>query len=209
DSWPTHFTVSLMDAMGQCVFTTCSIYVRDSLWELEVSFAQHILGVSIDVLQQEVLSAEVLYQSKACLCKILICYFHISHSIPDKTILDKEKTLVCSVTDFYPVDITITWFRDGEIVRNSSLGKIQRNINGTYSVDSTVTITPNHEGKNQTVSCQVRHESLQVPLQEDFQLVYGGKCLQSDGLHLMTIPISITQRQNVTFSIIHCNISDA
>uniref|UniRef100_A0A8C5QSU8 Ig-like domain-containing protein n=1 Tax=Leptobrachium leishanense TaxID=445787 RepID=A0A8C5QSU8_9ANUR len=93
--------------------------------------------------------------------------------ILDKAVRDNnEKTLVCSVSDFYPVDIAIAWLRDGELVRNSSLGKIQRYENGTYSVDSTVTITPNHERKKQTFSCRVRHESLPVPLQEDFQLVY-------------------------------------
>uniref|UniRef100_A0A8C5QRW0 Ig-like domain-containing protein n=1 Tax=Leptobrachium leishanense TaxID=445787 RepID=A0A8C5QRW0_9ANUR len=88
---------------------------------------------------------------------------------------DKEKTVVCSVSDFYPVDITITWLRDGVSLQNSSLGKIQRNINGSYSVDSTVTITPDHERKKQTFSCRVQHESLPVALQEDFQLVYKEK----------------------------------
>uniref|UniRef100_A0A8C5QWH7 Ig-like domain-containing protein n=1 Tax=Leptobrachium leishanense TaxID=445787 RepID=A0A8C5QWH7_9ANUR len=62
--------------------------------------------------------------------------------------------------DFYPVDIAIVWLRDGEILRNSSMGKIQRNKNGTYSVGNKVTITPEHESKNQTFACRVRHESL-------------------------------------------------
>uniref|UniRef100_A0A8C5PSA1 Ig-like domain-containing protein n=1 Tax=Leptobrachium leishanense TaxID=445787 RepID=A0A8C5PSA1_9ANUR len=93
--------------------------------------------------------------------------------IPDKSVHgDKEKTLVCSVRDFYPGDITITWLRDGEILRNSSSSKRQINENGTYSVDSTVTITPDHERKKQTFSCRVQHESLPVALQDDFQLVY-------------------------------------
>uniref|UniRef100_A0A8C5QW24 Ig-like domain-containing protein n=1 Tax=Leptobrachium leishanense TaxID=445787 RepID=A0A8C5QW24_9ANUR len=107
--------------------------------------------------------------------------------IPHKAVGDNnEKTLVCSVTDFYPVDIAIIWLRDGEIVRNSSMGKIQRNINGTYSVDSTVSITLHQERKKQTFSCRVRHESLPVPLQEDFQLVYGAQTEETS-----TIPVII------------------
>uniref|UniRef100_A0A8C5PN15 Ig-like domain-containing protein n=1 Tax=Leptobrachium leishanense TaxID=445787 RepID=A0A8C5PN15_9ANUR len=58
---------------------------------------------------------------------------------------DKVKTLICSVNGFYPGDITITWLKDGEVLRNSSLDKKQRNEDHTYGVTSRVTVTSDRE----------------------------------------------------------------
>ncbi|XP_072273417.1 uncharacterized protein [Pyxicephalus adspersus] len=83
-----------------------------------------------------------------------------------------ESTLTCMATGFFPYDIDITWYKDGEILKNQHMGKPHKNDNGTYQVNNTVTITPNDDDKNRTFSCRAQHISLQEPLQEDFQLVY-------------------------------------
>ncbi|XP_075422596.1 uncharacterized protein LOC142463566 isoform X3 [Ascaphus truei] len=97
---------------------------------------------------------------------------------PTITLLEKSATneekdqLLCSVTGFYPMDITVTLLRNKQVLNGSSLSNHQMNIDGTYRVNSTVTILPTEKLKGQTLSCQVQHTSLPVPLQKDTQLVY-------------------------------------
>ncbi|XP_072273413.1 uncharacterized protein [Pyxicephalus adspersus] len=94
-------------------------------------------------------------------------------SILSKSVQRNTKsTLTCMASGFFPYDIDITWYKDGEILKNQHMGKPHKNNNGTYEVTSTVTITPNDNDENRTFSCRAQHISLQEPLQEDFQLVY-------------------------------------
>uniref|UniRef100_A0A8C5PRE8 Ig-like domain-containing protein n=1 Tax=Leptobrachium leishanense TaxID=445787 RepID=A0A8C5PRE8_9ANUR len=94
--------------------------------------------------------------------------------IPNKVATKGEhKTLLCSATGFHPSIINITWMRDGDkVLTDSQLGKTQRNDDGSYSVNSTVTIMPDSNHKNQSFTCRVHHDALHDPLEESFQLVY-------------------------------------
>ncbi|KAG9461195.1 hypothetical protein GDO78_017723, partial [Eleutherodactylus coqui] len=94
-------------------------------------------------------------------------------TITNKTVvLNEESVLRCSVTGFYPMDIGIKWFRGREMLGDVTVDEPQRNLDGSYSVNSTATITPTEEDREQNFSCRVQHESLKKPLQEDFQLLY-------------------------------------
>ncbi|XP_068099855.1 uncharacterized protein [Hyperolius riggenbachi] len=90
-------------------------------------------------------------------------------------IINEESVLRSSISGFYPEDIDIEWLRDGEILDNVIVEKPQRLLDGTYSVTSSVTVTPTEEDRGRTFSCRVQHESLTQPLQEDFTLVYGAR----------------------------------
>ncbi|PIO27104.1 hypothetical protein AB205_0219840, partial [Aquarana catesbeiana] len=83
-----------------------------------------------------------------------------------------ENTLTCKATGFFPPDILITWYRKGEVLRNHIMGKPQLYKDGMYQVNSTMTIIPTKDDQNQIFSCKVQHDSLQEPLQKDFQLFY-------------------------------------
>ncbi|XP_073492243.1 uncharacterized protein [Aquarana catesbeiana] len=83
-----------------------------------------------------------------------------------------ENTLTCKATGFFPPDILITWYRKGEALRNYSMGKPELYKDGMYQVNSTMTIIPTEDDQNQTFSCKVQHDSLQEPLQKDFQLFF-------------------------------------
>ncbi|XP_073504763.1 uncharacterized protein [Phyllobates terribilis] len=98
-------------------------------------------------------------------------------TITDKTVvLNVESVLRCSATGFFPPDIGVKWFRDGEkLVDNIFLGDPWRNQDRTYSVNSTVTITPTEEDRGRNFSCRVQHKYLWVPLKEDFHLLYEGR----------------------------------
>ncbi|XP_073502102.1 uncharacterized protein [Phyllobates terribilis] len=97
---------------------------------------------------------------------------------PQVTVTDKmavvnaESVLRCSVTGFYPADIDIKWFRGSERLSDVTEGPPLRNQDGLYSVNSSVTITPTEEDREQNFSCRVQHTSLEEPLQKDFQLIF-------------------------------------
>ncbi|MEE6523133.1 hypothetical protein FKM82_021870, partial [Ascaphus truei] len=94
----------------------------------------------------------------------------------DHFISKEEKVLQCSLTGFYPMDIAVTWLRDGKVMKGASqIEKLvpQRNSDGTYRVNSTVTITPTEDHEDVTFSCNVQHTSLEEPIQKDFQLLHG------------------------------------
>ncbi|XP_063285631.1 tapasin-related protein-like [Pelobates fuscus] len=112
--------------------------------------------------------------------------------IPSKRVHKFEKkTLLCSVIGFHPPDIDITWFRDGEVLVDSIFSKKQRNDDGTYSVNSSVTIMPDHNYKNQTFSCRVQHEALREPLEENFQLLYEGQTRSRILVIIVIIGVSV------------------
>ncbi|XP_073491237.1 RLA class I histocompatibility antigen, alpha chain 11/11-like [Aquarana catesbeiana] len=101
--------------------------------------------------------------------------------------ISNENVLSCAISGFYPVDIDIKWLRDGIILNNITLEKPQRDPDGTYSVRSSVTITPTEEDRERIFSCRVQHESLTAPLQEDFKLLYGDT--KSSTLYTIIIPV--------------------
>ncbi|XP_069590987.1 uncharacterized protein [Ranitomeya imitator] len=92
-------------------------------------------------------------------------------------VVNEESDLRCSVTGFYPVDIDIKWFKDGEELNNISTEEPQRNSDRTYSVKSAITITPTEEDRERIFSCRVYHDFLHFPLQKDFRLVYEDRSL--------------------------------
>ncbi|XP_069840517.1 uncharacterized protein [Dendropsophus ebraccatus] len=89
-------------------------------------------------------------------------------------VMNKQSVLSCFISGFYPIDIDIRWFRDGErLEENVIVGDPWRNPNRTYNVISNVTITPTEEDRERIFSCTVQqHKSLKEPLWEDFRLVY-------------------------------------
>ncbi|XP_075175654.1 uncharacterized protein LOC142246478 [Anomaloglossus baeobatrachus] len=107
-------------------------------------------------------------------------------ALPRVTIIDRsvavnvESVLRCSAAGFYPAEINIKWFRGSERLSDVTEDPPLRNQNGLYSVNSTVTITPTEEDREQIISCRVQHESLQEPLQEDFRLTYTDKSATSE-----------------------------
>ncbi|XP_075035145.1 uncharacterized protein LOC142097312 [Mixophyes fleayi] len=90
-----------------------------------------------------------------------------------KVLLRDERNLVqCSVTDFFPRDITVRWLRNGQDLGSAS-EMFQMNADGTYNVNSSVTISPIEAKDNPVITCQVEHESLRDPLQDAFRVEYG------------------------------------
>ncbi|KAM4601500.1 H-2 class II histocompatibility antigen, E-S beta chain-like [Polymixia lowei] len=74
--------------------------------------------------------------------------------------------LVCSVYDFYPKAITVTWLRNGkEVTSNVTSTEELRNGNWLYQIHSHWEYTPTAGEK---ITCMVEHASLVEPMIKDW-----------------------------------------
>ncbi|XP_077303636.1 uncharacterized protein LOC143923705 isoform X2 [Lithobates pipiens] len=85
---------------------------------------------------------------------------------------DKTSVALCSVTGFYPRDITVGMLKDRTIIEDSVLSAYHTNEDGTYSVNRTWKIPTDVSPK--MLSCSVFHETLSPSVQKDLHLVYRG-----------------------------------
>ncbi|NXG71058.1 HB2L protein, partial [Baryphthengus martii] len=72
--------------------------------------------------------------------------------------------LVCSVTGFYPAEVEVKWFKNGqeetELVVSTD---VMQNGDWTYQVLVMLETSPQH---GDTYTCQVSHVSLQHPVSQ-------------------------------------------
>ncbi|XP_071975726.1 uncharacterized protein [Engystomops pustulosus] len=132
---------------------------------------------SMSVSDAGVYTCEVLYSPEK-VKKDITLHIHVFPAPPQVTvtgnIMDVGSVLRCSVTGFYPLDIDVSWLRGTQILKDVTMDGPRRNSDGTYSLDSIVTVTRT-EDRERNFSCRVQHESLREPLQKDIRLTYTDK----------------------------------
>ncbi|XP_041068056.1 class I histocompatibility antigen, F10 alpha chain-like isoform X2 [Carcharodon carcharias] len=69
----------------------------------------------------------------------------------------KLLTLSCLVTGFYPVDIEVSWLRNGEVMSETLSSGVRPNHNGTHQIQKEIEI---NAGDEDQYSCQIEHSSL-------------------------------------------------
>ncbi|XP_072405806.1 class I histocompatibility antigen, F10 alpha chain-like isoform X2 [Chiloscyllium punctatum] len=70
---------------------------------------------------------------------------------------DKPLTLSCLVTGFDPVDIEVTWLRNGEVMSETHSSGVRPNHDGTHQIQKEIEI---NAGDEDQYSCQIEHSSL-------------------------------------------------
>ncbi|OCT57521.1 hypothetical protein XELAEV_18003399mg [Xenopus laevis] len=81
--------------------------------------------------------------------------------------------ILCSVSGFYPKNISVTLMKDGKAVDNSTLSNYTHNSDGTFNINITLMIVASEIPR--ILSCVVQHGSHAWPIQKELQLQYGGK----------------------------------
>ncbi|XP_078422963.1 class I histocompatibility antigen, F10 alpha chain-like [Cetorhinus maximus] len=71
----------------------------------------------------------------------------------------KPLTLSCLVTGFYPLDIEVSWLRDGEVMSETLSSGVRPNHDGTHQIQKEIEI---NAGDEDQYSCQIQHSSLAV-----------------------------------------------
>ncbi|XP_038671462.1 class I histocompatibility antigen, F10 alpha chain-like isoform X3 [Scyliorhinus canicula] len=72
----------------------------------------------------------------------------------------KPLTLSCLVTGFYPVDIEVTWLRNGTVMSEIQSSGVRPNHDGTHQILKEIEI---NAGDEDQYSCQIEHSSLAEP----------------------------------------------
>ncbi|XP_049999625.1 HLA class II histocompatibility antigen, DO beta chain isoform X2 [Alexandromys fortis] len=115
--------------------------------------------------------------------------FTVGRNVPPEVTVSPERTpllqqhnlLLCSVTGFYPGDINVRWFRNGQEQRSGvmSTGLVR---NGDWTFQKTVTLEMTPE-LGDVYSCLVEHPSLQSPVSVEWvaQSEYSWKKILSGG----------------------------
>ncbi|XP_021485299.1 rano class II histocompatibility antigen, B-1 beta chain-like [Meriones unguiculatus] len=76
--------------------------------------------------------------------------------------LNHHNLLVCSVTDFYPAQVKVRWFRNGQEETSGVVStKLIKNGDWTYQVLVMLEMTPQ---RGDAYTCHVEHPSLQSPV---------------------------------------------
>ncbi|KAM9324274.1 immunoglobulin lambda-1 light chain-like [Gastrophryne carolinensis] len=81
---------------------------------------------------------------------------------------NSQPLLACSVSNFYPPVIEVTWKLDGELTPGISIAGPLRSKDNSYSMISILEL-PLHPRKNlSSISCEVRHDSSRTLISKDF-----------------------------------------
>ncbi|XP_060111624.1 tyrosine-protein phosphatase non-receptor type substrate 1-like [Heteronotia binoei] len=84
--------------------------------------------------------------------------------------LASQGAVTCTISGFYPGDISVEWLKNGAVIKGPQTSVHQDSQNGLYNASSILELTPDIADANANFSCQVRHRSLEGPLKENFQL---------------------------------------
>lgn len=85
----------------------------------------------------------------------------ISLQAVETTASSHNTLLVCSAYDFYPTNIRITWYQNGqEVTSGVTLSEVMTNGDWTYQVHSYLEYS---SGRHDAVTCMVEHASLKEP----------------------------------------------
>ncbi|XP_075141449.1 uncharacterized protein LOC142217157 [Leptodactylus fuscus] len=81
--------------------------------------------------------------------------------------------LLCSITNFFPQDMRVTWLKDGRFLNGSVIQDHTRNVDETFTGQSAINVMFLEEEGNPKIICQVEHEYLQEPIKDIYIVEYG------------------------------------
>ncbi|ETE68561.1 Ig lambda-2 chain C region, partial [Ophiophagus hannah] len=92
-----------------------------------------------------------------------------------KVQLTKPSTVACTATDFYPGNISMTWFRNDRIVQGPEWPPAQPSTGQLFRAESLLKLIPEFSDASANYSCQIRHQACKGPEVLKFQLHLQGE----------------------------------
>ncbi|XP_056389389.1 uncharacterized protein LOC130283841 [Hyla sarda] len=94
--------------------------------------------------------------------------------IQKKAILSGVTSLLqCSVTNFFPKDMKVTWLKNGQTLSGLAAQDDRTNVDNTFTRISSVNVTFLEEQGKPKITCQVEHKYLQEPIKDFYIVQYG------------------------------------
>ncbi|XP_013918975.1 PREDICTED: tyrosine-protein phosphatase non-receptor type substrate 1-like isoform X3 [Thamnophis sirtalis] len=115
-----------------------------------------------------------------------------------KVQLNKLNTIACTATDFYPGNISMTWFRNDKIVQGPERPPIQPSTGQLFRAESFLKLVPEFSDAKANFSCHINHQAFKGPEAPQFQLSLQAR----PNLQLITRP------QGEKFVAALCNVSE-
>ncbi|XP_076158122.1 BOLA class I histocompatibility antigen, alpha chain BL3-7-like isoform X1 [Alosa pseudoharengus] len=92
---------------------------------------------------------------------------------PKVSLLQKDSTVVCHATGFYPEGVMITWKRDGEEMQEDvDVGETVPNEDGTFQKRAVLTVSA-EEWKNRQYTCEVAHKSGETIILDEAEIKHS------------------------------------
>ncbi|XP_059505979.1 uncharacterized protein LOC125457037 [Stegostoma tigrinum] len=77
------------------------------------------------------------------------------------------RELICTSLEFYPDDIQVSWFKNGQRITNGvKNGTLYTNSDGSFSITSALNLSVLEWNEGEMYSCQVNHSTLPAPITE-------------------------------------------
>ncbi|KAG8140390.1 hypothetical protein E2320_003131 [Naja naja] len=92
-----------------------------------------------------------------------------------KVQLTKPSTVACTATDFYPGNISMTWFRNDRIVQGPEWPPAQPSTGQLFRAESLLKLIPEFSDANANYSCHIHHQAREGPEVLKFQLHLQGE----------------------------------
>lgn len=89
--------------------------------------------------------------------------------------LTKPSMVACTATDFYPGNISMTWFRNDRIVQGPEWPPPLPSTGQLFRAESLLKLTPEFSDANINFSCHINHQALKGPEVLKFQLHLQGE----------------------------------
>uniref|UniRef100_A0A670ZAZ5 Ig-like domain-containing protein n=1 Tax=Pseudonaja textilis TaxID=8673 RepID=A0A670ZAZ5_PSETE len=86
--------------------------------------------------------------------------------------LTKPSTVACIATDFYPGNISMTWFRNDRIVQGPEWPPAQPSTGQLFRAESLLKLTPEFSDANAKYSCQIHHQASKGAAVPTIQVVF-------------------------------------
>ncbi|XP_041066806.1 tyrosine-protein phosphatase non-receptor type substrate 1-like [Carcharodon carcharias] len=120
---------------------------------------------------------------------------------------NEDLQLICTSLEFYPENIQVSWFKDGQLITNGTKnGTLYANSDGSFSMTSFLNLSIFDWNEGGNYSCQVNHSTLSAPITERISVSDQGSASDKQ-LWIIRIVSSLSALMVLVVVAVHCTCS--